>query len=147
MPNNYRRELTKLSDAELIEKWCDVNAPLSEYSSQVFEEMQRRALDKQLNAQIASAQASKEAADAAKKYTKATWALIVVTAIGILLSAFFQAKAAYWSASTNIKTELVTSSELDHPLTSSQQRLDSVPSGVKPDRQCAGGGVAAAKPE
>ena len=121
MPNNYRRELTNLSDAELLEKWCDINAPLSEYASQVLEEMERRSREVQKRSTIATEQ-----------YTRATLILIIVTALGIISGLGFQLWAACHAATAEVK--LVHSSELDHPLTSSQQRLDSVPPSVKPDR-------------
>ena len=79
MPSNFRRELTEMSDAELVEKWCDAIAPLGEYSGQVLDEMERR-----------SREVQKRSAIATERYTLATWILIVITAIGIILGLVFQ---------------------------------------------------------
>ena len=107
--------------------------------------MQRRALDAQLNAQKEAAIASKRAAEAAEKYTKATWVFIAVTGVGILLSAGFQIWSASRSATTNV--EIILSPQLDKLLATHQQRLDAIPAGVEPGGKGAVGGVAAPKPE
>ena len=141
---NIAGTLVNETDKELLARLATGQADNSNISQVKFE-MQRRALDAQLDAQKEAAKASTRASEAAEKYTRATWMLIIVTAIGIALNTGFQVWTARHPAAA--KVELIPSPQLDKLLTSRQQRLDSIPSSVKPDRQGTVGRVAAAKPE
>jgi hypothetical protein len=74
---NFKAEHKDSSDQELLDAWADAQQPNSEQSQQLLEIMQFRA-----------AMAQNRAAIAAENYTKLTFCLLVVTAIGVLLSLF-----------------------------------------------------------
>ena len=80
---NDAKQLMALTDEQLAEA---LSSPLpgSQKHEQIQFEMQRRAMV----AQKAAADATLRGALAAEKYTRATWVLIAVTVVGLLISVF-----------------------------------------------------------
>lgn len=74
--SNYTKELMNLSDEDLAEK---LGSPLpgSVHHEQIKFEMARRAMIAQMRSAVA-----------AENYTKATWVLICITAIGLGVSLY-----------------------------------------------------------
>jgi hypothetical protein len=82
---NYSNELMKLADEELTESLSKPKEDSSKYEQIKFQ-MQRRSIV----AQNKSALATERAAVATERYTCATWLLIAVTVVGLLIGAFYK---------------------------------------------------------
>jgi hypothetical protein len=80
---NYAEELMALTDEQLAVALISPQ-PDSPKHEQIKFEMQRRAMKAQKDA----AEATKRSAVAAERYTFATWVLILVTVIGLLINTF-----------------------------------------------------------
>jgi hypothetical protein len=82
MANDAKR-LMELDDEQLAEA---LSSPLpgSQRNEQIIFEMQRRAMVAQKNAAIATLRSAR----AAERYTFATWVLIAVTVVGLLINTF-----------------------------------------------------------